>query len=399
MTEGVRKIYTRFGDKGQTRLLSGEAVAKDDLRVDTYGALDELQSHLGMARTLLGAASLRSMVHAVQRDLFVAGAELASTEEKRSLLKQRITHENISVLEVTIDRLTESFGLPASFVIPGDSADSAALHVARTVCRRLERLIVQLNRRTGGYSSLVVYFNRLSDLLFVMAWSAAVWAVAEDALMEKPPLFPFPSDREGERLAKVKQSMKIPYPVARLLGSIAEAAAVRLGVPMAIALADGEGGPQFFLRMDGALPASTEIAMAKAYTAAALRISTEALGRLALPGKELYGIQHTHGGKIILFGGGIPLESKEMVVGAVGISGGTVEEDIGVATAAVQAFERMAEWSEEIVPLLGATRKMRPSSRELEMHLWKAVQRDGSLLPPELSSLLVGASLLAVERA
>lgn len=182
MTDGSRKIYTGFGDQGQTRLLSGETVEKDDRRVTTYGALDELQSHLGVARALTKDAGLRSLIHAIQKDLFVAGAELASTPGTLHRLKRHITREDASALEVQIDQLTELYGVPKSFLIPGASHDSAALHVARSVCRRVERLIVQLNRNTRSYQDLIVYFNRLSDLLFVMAWSATVNAVAEDVL-------------------------------------------------------------------------------------------------------------------------------------------------------------------------------------------------------------------------
>jgi len=182
MAKRVRTIYTRFGDQGQTRLLSGETVAKDDLRVDTYGALDELQSHLGMARALVRQEIFRPMLCELQEELFVAGAELASTPASLNRLKRRITKLEASALEAKIDRLTASFGISRSFVIPGMSPDSAALHVARSVCRRVERLVVRLNRHTNDYQDLIVYFNRLSDLLFVMAWSATVNAVIENVL-------------------------------------------------------------------------------------------------------------------------------------------------------------------------------------------------------------------------
>lgn len=182
VAESVEKIYTRFGDRGQTKLLSGETVSKDDLRVNTYGALDELQSHLGMARSLMSETVLMSMLYSIQKDLFVAGSELASSPWNLSRLTRRLTKRDAAALEVKIDQLTDSVGLPGSFVIPGASPGSAALHVARSVCRRLERLIVQLNRTARNYQDLIIYFNRLSDLLFVMAWSAAVTAVVERVL-------------------------------------------------------------------------------------------------------------------------------------------------------------------------------------------------------------------------
>jgi len=173
------KIYTRKGDTGQTRLLSGETVEKDDMRVKTYGCLDELQSHLGMARALVQHQQMRSIIYAVQQDIFVAASELASTSQQLSRLKQRLSQREIDQLESQIDELTNHYGLPAHFVVPGRSVDSSALHVARTVCRRSERLIIQLNRQVGDYSLLVSYFNRLSDLLFVLAWALEVRAMVE----------------------------------------------------------------------------------------------------------------------------------------------------------------------------------------------------------------------------
>jgi cob(I)alamin adenosyltransferase len=180
----LRKIYTRFGDRGQTKLLSGETVEKDDLHVNTYGALDELQSHLGMARSLIQEESVRSILRAIQKDLFVAGAELASTAERISQLGNRITTKDVKKLEDWIDQMTDLFGMPGGFVIPGDCPENAALHLARSVCRRVERLIVSLNRSTGTYEELIVYINRLSDLLFVLAWSMAVAVAIKKVLDE-----------------------------------------------------------------------------------------------------------------------------------------------------------------------------------------------------------------------
>ena len=149
--------------------------------------------------------------------------------------------------------------------------------------------------------------------------------------------------------------MRLPYSVAQILANVAEAEASNTGVPMAIAVADAGGGLQLFTRMDGALPASSEIAVSKAYTAAVLRMATHEVGKLAQPGGILYGIQHTHNGKIILFGGGFPLLLDGEVVGAIGISGGSVDEDMRVAQPAVQMLKDMECWSGKIKELVPAT--------------------------------------------
>jgi cob(I)alamin adenosyltransferase len=154
-------------------------VNKDDTRVKTYGALDELQAHVGMALSLTRVDAARLVLGAIQEDIIVASAELASSPEAALQLGRRIGKGDVVRLEQWIDELTVSYSLPERFVRPGISTDSAAVHVARAVCRRCERLIVTLNRQVGGYDDLLVYFNRLSDFLFVIAWSLEVNAVVE----------------------------------------------------------------------------------------------------------------------------------------------------------------------------------------------------------------------------
>jgi len=174
------KVYTRRGDRGLTRLLSGESVPKDDPRPKVYGAVDELQSHLGLARSLTVQTDVRGILYEIQQDLFVAGAELASSDEGLSRLGRRIGETDIAKLEHWIDDCTERCGLPGGFVIPGEAGDSAAVHVARAVCRRCERLVVMMSRDHRQYETLLAYFNRLGDLLFVLAWFLEFEAVVEE---------------------------------------------------------------------------------------------------------------------------------------------------------------------------------------------------------------------------
>lgn len=184
MTNGLRRIYTRRGDEGLTQLLSKERVDKGDKRVRTFGTLDELQSHLGFVRALTCQESIRSILYYVQEDIFVASAELASTSKALSELKRRISRNNTEKLERWIDKFTDLYGLPKGFVVPGKSLDSSALHVARSVCRRAERLIVILNREEKVYKDLIRYFNRLGDLLFMLAWSLEVNELIENIVRE-----------------------------------------------------------------------------------------------------------------------------------------------------------------------------------------------------------------------
>jgi len=172
-----KKIYTRKGDEGRTRLLSGESVRKDDTRVEAYGVLDELQCHLGTARALVESESVRSIILSLQEDIFSTSAELASVPESRSSLKRRIGEVDIRRIEKWIDEFQESHGSPGRFVIPGGSIDSSALHTARAVCRRGERAIVRLSLESEGLEPILTYFNRMGDLIFVLAWAVEVEAI------------------------------------------------------------------------------------------------------------------------------------------------------------------------------------------------------------------------------
>jgi cob(I)alamin adenosyltransferase len=172
----VVKIYTRKGDDGTTSLWYGGRVAKTDARTEAYGSIDEANSALGMARALCKAenqADLHATILSLQQDLFVAGAELATSPEAADRLQDgvsRITAEMIEAVEVDIDRYMNQVDLPPHFVIPGGTELSAALDVARSVIRRAERRTVELRDSEGLASDAVLrYLNRASDLAFALA--------------------------------------------------------------------------------------------------------------------------------------------------------------------------------------------------------------------------------------
>jgi cob(I)alamin adenosyltransferase len=171
----VVKIYTRKGDDGTTSLWYGGRVAKNDARTEAYGTLDEANSALGAARSLCGSDQdeLANDILRLQRELFVAGAELATAPEAEDRLEDgvsRITEEMASELEALIDGYMDRVDLPPQFVIPGGTQLSAALDLARGVIRRAERRVVELRDADGLASETVLHFlNRASDLAFAMA--------------------------------------------------------------------------------------------------------------------------------------------------------------------------------------------------------------------------------------
>ena len=175
----LTKIYTRTGDDGTTGLADGSRVRKDDLRVEAYGTVDEANSTIGVCVATPGghrAEAIAALLRAIQHDLFDAGADLSTPVAPNEALgsRLRITAAQTAALEKLIDQYNEPLGSLTSFVLPGGTALSAALHIARTVVRRAERLAVTLGAAEPAATNpeCVRYLNRLSDLLFVLARAA-----------------------------------------------------------------------------------------------------------------------------------------------------------------------------------------------------------------------------------
>ncbi len=167
------KIYTRTGDSGETGLFDGTRVPKSDARIAAFGDVDELGAWLGFARASGLDADLQSMLERIQRDLFAVGARLADPGHRIAgrVTKAAVTGEDVSRLESWIDELEAALPPLRRFILAGGSPAGAALHIARTICRRAERAVVALGAGTLE-PDLLTYVNRLSDLLFVMARSA-----------------------------------------------------------------------------------------------------------------------------------------------------------------------------------------------------------------------------------
>lgn len=166
------KIYTKTGDSGDTGLFGGGRVPKDDVRVQAYGDVDELNAVLGMARCIEVMPRIDEVLVPVQRDLFAIGALLATPDREKMaqhLQKARIDEGRIAELEGAIDDAERELEPLTAFIIPGGTPKAAALHLARTVCRRAERSVVTLQRGVELPALAVIYLNRLSDLLFTLA--------------------------------------------------------------------------------------------------------------------------------------------------------------------------------------------------------------------------------------
>jgi cob(I)alamin adenosyltransferase len=166
------RIYTRTGDRGETALFGGGRVPKDHPRAAAYGEVDELNSFLGMVRATPPAGFFDHELEEIQQDLFAIGGHLATPDPERvaqALAKATLSAERVAAFEQMIDRADAELPPLRAFVLPAGSPKAAALHVARTVCRRAERSVVALSHQAQVPELFLVYLNRLSDLLFTLA--------------------------------------------------------------------------------------------------------------------------------------------------------------------------------------------------------------------------------------
>jgi cob(I)alamin adenosyltransferase len=181
------KIYTKTGDRGETGLFGGPRVSKDAPRIEAYGTVDELNSVLGVARAQTVPADVDALLQQIQNDLFALGAQLA-TPDPAAHQTGMVGSAQIVALEKAIDHFEGRLEPLKQFILPGGTPAAAHLHLARTVCRRAERRVVTLARESSEPIAveIVVYLNRLSDLLFVLARAVNRQAALGDVPWQKP---------------------------------------------------------------------------------------------------------------------------------------------------------------------------------------------------------------------
>ena len=185
------KIYTKMGDEGRTTFFGCGMIQKNDPRIEAFGALDELNSVIGVTLCFVEDLKLRQILIKIQNDLFTVGADLAGSSLKEAALP-KITAEHIQELESVIDELEEKLGMPKKFILPGGTASSSFLHLCRTVTRRAERTLVGVKDLINLNPEILRYVNRLSDLLYVLARQAN----KELEIKEQQPIYKFFEKKE-----------------------------------------------------------------------------------------------------------------------------------------------------------------------------------------------------------
>lgn len=309
----MASVYTKTGDQGETSLYGGSRVLKCSDRVKAYGAVDEVNALLGVVKCKLPDQVYKDLFEIIQEKLFIIGGELSSDDKGSAKLGVRLTEEDVRFLEKAIDHFECQLPKNSTFLTPGTSELSGYLHFARTVVRRAERSIIESCQSEYLNSAIGTFMNRLSDLMFVLS-----------KIEFKPNL--------------VCDSLTLG--LAEKMVKVCIAKAEQIKVPVIIAIVDGGGNLLHMSRMENALLGSIDIAINKAFTANAFKMPTGTLGELSKPGDPLYGIQHTNESRVVIFGGGFPIVINGEIVGAIGVSGGSVEEDETICKEALKLLEK-----------------------------------------------------------
>jgi cob(I)alamin adenosyltransferase len=340
------KIYTKHGDAGMTTLKSATQISKADDRIAALGTIDELTAQMGLAKAYI--ASMRTADSAtcvehfdrVQTTLMTVMAGIADPRNKA----YEVSAEETAFLEHIIDLVEDSFPRERRFVVPGYCELSARLDVARATCRRAERELVIMDRKYAAHASAKAYLNRLSDYLYMLARRAD----HDEMLRREGKAVPQTANAAGsgvtdavvdEVLRRVGAMATLDLKKAEALIREVEAYAATIGKKAVIAVCNAQGNPIAVHVMDDAFLVSYDVALKKAYTAVSVKMSTMELSHLVQPGQTFYGLQNVD--KMLVFGGGVPLKMGDRIVGGLGISGGTGEEDHMLCEYGLQVFSRL----------------------------------------------------------
>lgn len=327
-------IYTRTGDAGTTALFTGQRVSKTHPRVEAYGTLDELNAALSLCICAAKSPQHRQLLENIQLQLFWFSAELASESQQPNPEQRYISSEEIAALETAIDTAMGRVTPLRSFILPGRSEAASRLHFARTLARRAERRLVELSADIAVRHVLMRYINRLSDCLYALARAEDHDAHQNDIIQKVAERY-----LAAIRTSAIKEpTMSLSFQELHQLTRAAVTRAEELQVPVVISIVDANGTQTVTWRMPDALLVSSELAPKKAWTAVAMKTATHELTSAVQPGAALYGLESHMQGKVVTFGGGYALWREGLLLGGLGISGGSVEQDMDIAETAIAAI-------------------------------------------------------------
>ncbi len=308
-------LYTGFGDKGYTQTLKNKHIPKSDDLINLLGTIDEYSACLGVAKSGAYDKELIKDIEAIQKKLIDIMSEIAGG-------KPSVTEECVK----TIEHMTDSYAKDgfSGFTLSGDNPVSANLNLARTIIRRGERIAVKLNMSGRLRSVTLVYLNRLSDLTYALAEYSK-------------------KDLTTKKInATSKEISELSLELAKEISLAVEKRAESMGKKVVVAILDAGANLMLLHAMKDSYIASVQIAQDKAYTSVALKMPSH-IALKESRGGDLDGLTPTDNNRLMLLGGGMPLMINDRVVGAIGVSGGTAEEDIAFSEFGAMYLERRLE--------------------------------------------------------
>lgn len=313
-------IYTKKGDSGKTDNLRGNRISKSNSIIELIGTVDELTSQLGVAKPLMDTDS-RNEISKLQEELIEIMAYISSGFERNSHLSPMIGN-----FEQRIDAFELLYPDSKSFILPGDDSISATLDLARTISRKSERKLIKISEQYQVPKDIKCYFNRLSDYLYAMARMIAFRQVVKEQLKLND------SSKLYENSLEIPGDFRtINLEIAGWIARQVQEKANENKCRIVVSIVNGDGAPILTRRMDDAFVVSFGLARKKAFTAAMLKMPTHELGILTAEGGAFHGLQSMIDEEIVTLGGGYPIMVNKQVVGAIGVSGATTEDDMLLA--------------------------------------------------------------------
>ena len=379
------EVYTGYGDKGMTDLSHTKNVSKSDDRICLMGSIEELVSHIGLVRALIGDGDVVRMLEKISETLKKITDGVSDPYNREF----KVSEDRTELLGEEIGRMRKIFSGERLPILPGDSRVAAEIDVTRAVARRAERELALVSVKFGSDTGAKKYMNRLSDYFYVLARYVDVAKIGEkkeaagtvennanvaagtaepqteqiqqNTLMQAQNTQENVSavttagghtamaqnDSMAANTAMIQEVLKrmgiqgrITLDSAKRLIEKIEQEALRRNKPSVIAVCSPDGNPVAVHVMDGSFLVSFDMAVKKAYTSVAVKMSTMELSRLTQPGQTFYGLGKMSD-NIVIFGGGVPLKVGDNIIGGLGISGGTGEEDNSLAEYGLQVLNEV----------------------------------------------------------
>lgn len=341
-------VFTGSADCGMTTLKRDKNVSKADDRIQAIGELEDLITHIGMIKLHADNLTLKADLEKIQRNLLVFIEGIHDPYHK----DYKLSEDEVKGLAEKTAALKEAYPMTAYEPLPGGCEASLRIDMARSVARRAERWLTSSDKKYGGQPVRKQYMNLLGDYLYCLARytdyaetkKPAKTAVSAEApvkpVNEKVPVMELTKEIVVQEVLKRIQTMdRVSLDIAKKLIEKIEGYAVSVGKKAVIAVCGPDGNPIAVHVMDGAFLVSFDVAVKKAYTAVSVKMSTMELGKLVQPGQTFAGLEQIEKDKLVFFGGGVPLFAGDKLVGGLGVSGGTGEEDDDIAHYGLSVFE------------------------------------------------------------